>query len=90
MIDHETSNKERSRFNFVIIDNFPKILRAIPLKNKNSQTITDAFSDISSTSKRSPLKLESDRGKEWYNSISQNFLRKLFSIIQDTQRRVPR
>ena len=47
----------------------------IPLKNKNSKTITDEFSDVLSKSKRRPLKLESDRGSEWYNSIFQNFLK---------------
>ena len=31
--------------------------------------------NILSTSKRKPLKLESDRGAEWYNSIFQNFLK---------------
>ena len=48
---------------------------AIPLKNKYSQTITNEFSNILTTSKRKPLKIESDRGKEWYNSIFQNFLK---------------
>ena len=40
-----------------------------------SQTITNEFSNILSTSKRSPVKLESDRGKEWYKSVFQTFLR---------------
>ena len=48
---------------------------AIPLKNKYSQTITNEFSKILITSKRKPLKLESDRGSEFYKSIFQNFLR---------------
>ena len=48
---------------------------AIPLKNKYSQTITNEFSKILTTSKRKPLKLESDRGSEFYNSIFQNFLK---------------
>ena len=47
----------------------------IPLKNKNSKTITDEFSNILTTSKRKPLKIESDRGTEFYNSIFQNFLK---------------
>ena len=45
------------------------------MKNKNSQTILNEFSNILTTSKRSPLKLESDRSKEWYNSVFQNFLK---------------
>ena len=48
---------------------------AIPLKNKYSQTITNEFSNILTTSKRSPLKIESDRGTEFYDSIFQNFLK---------------
>ena len=48
---------------------------AIPLKNKYSQTITNEFSNILSTSKRKPIKIESDRGAEFYNSIFQNFLK---------------
>ena len=44
---------------------------AIPLKNKNGQTITTEFSNILTTSKRS----ESDRGgADFCNSIFQNFL----------------
>ena len=45
------------------------------IKNKYSQTITNEFSNIITTSKRKPLKIESDRGSEFYNSIFQNFLK---------------
>ena len=48
---------------------------AIPLKNKYSQTITNEFSNILTTSKRKPLKIESDRGGEFYNSIFQSLLK---------------
>ena len=74
MIDYKTSNNKGFRYIFIIIDNSSKYLWAIPLKNKCSQTITNEFSNISSTSKRKLLKLESDRGTEFYNSIFQNFL----------------
>ena len=47
----------------------------LPPKNKYSQTITNEFSNIITTSKRKPIKLESDRGSEFYNSIFQNFLK---------------
>ena len=75
MIDYKTSNKKGFRYIFVIIDNFSKYLWAIPLKNKYSQTITNDFSNKLTTSKRKPLRLESDRGTEFYNSIFQNFLK---------------
>ena len=48
---------------------------AIPLEKKLSQTITNEFSNILTTSKRKPLKKESDRGTEFYKSIFQNFLK---------------
>ena len=75
MIDYKMSNNKGYRYIFVIIDNFSKYLRCIVLKNKYSQTIRDEFSNNLSTSKRKPLKLESDRGSEIYNSIFQNFLK---------------
>ena len=75
MIDYKTSNNKGNRYVFVSIDNFSKYLWAVPLKNKYSQTITNEFSNIIRTSKRKPLKLESDRGTEFYNSIFQNFLK---------------
>ena len=74
MIDYKTSNDKGFRYIFIIIDNFSKYLWAIPLKNKYSQTIRKELSNIL-TSKRKPLKLESDRGTVFYNSVFQNFLR---------------
>ena len=75
MIDFKISNNKSYRYIFIIIDNFSKYLFAIPVKNKYSKTITDEFSKILTTPKRKPLKLESDRGSEFYNSIFQNFLK---------------
>ena len=77
MIDYKISiiYIKSYRYIFIVIDNFSKHLWAIPLKNKYSQTITNEFSNILTTSKRKPLKIESDRGSEFYNSIFQNFLR---------------
>ena len=84
MIDYKISNNKGFRYIFIIIDNFSKNLWAIPLKNKYSQTITNEFSKILTTSKRKPLKVESDRGSEFYNSIFQNFLKS--KIIQHYSR----
>ena len=69
MIDYKISNKKCFRYIFIIIDNYSKYLWAIPLKNKYSQTITNEFSNILTTSKRKLLKLERDRGTEFYNII---------------------
>ena len=75
MVDYKISNNKSYRYIFIVIDNFSKYLWAIPLKNKFSQTITNEFSNILTTPKRKPLKLESDRGSEFYNSIFQTFLK---------------
>ena len=73
--DYKTSNNKGFRYIFIVIDNFSKYLWAIPLKNKYSQTITNEFSNIPIKSKRKPIKIESDRGAEFYKSIFQNFLK---------------
>ena len=59
----------------IMIDKFRKYLFAIPLRNKYSQTITNEISHILTTSKRKPLKIESDKGAEFYNNTFQNFLK---------------
>ena len=56
MIDYKTSNNKSYRYIFIVIDNFSKYLWAIPLKNKYSQTKTNDFSNILTTSKRSLTK----------------------------------
>ena len=73
--DYKTSNNKGFRYIFIVIDNFSKYLWAIPLKNKYSQTITNEFSNNLTISKRKPIKIESDRGSEFYDIIFQNFLK---------------
>ena len=73
--DYKTSNNKGFRYMFIIIDNFSKYLWAIPPKIKYSQTITNEFSNNLTKSKRKPIKLESDRGADFYNSIIQNSLK---------------
>ena len=72
--DYKTSNNKGMRYIFIKIDDFSKFLWALPLKNRNSQTITNEFSNVIMTSKRKPIKIESERGSEFYNCIFQHFL----------------
>ena len=74
--DYGTENIRGYRYVLVIIDNFSKYVWTIPLKNKNAQTIKDSFENIRISSKRKPNLIESDRGKEFYNNIFQDFLNK--------------
>ena len=60
----------------VLIDNFSKFGRTVPLENKNPPTIKDFFENILISSKRKQNLIESDRGKEVYNNIFQDLLNK--------------
>ena len=74
--DYGTENNRGYRYVLVIIDNFSKFGRTVPLKNKNAHTIKDSFENILISSKRKPNLIESDRGKEFYNNTIQDFLNK--------------
>ena len=74
--DYGPENNRGYRYVFVIIYNFSEFGWTIPLKNKNAQTIKDSFENILINSKRKPNLIESDRGKEFYNNIFQDFLNK--------------
>ena len=65
MIDYKNSNNKGLRYILVIIDNFSKYTWCVPLK-KCGETVTKECSKILTTSKRSPLEIDSDRGKEFY------------------------
>ena len=75
MIGSKISNKKGLSYIFIIIDISSKNLWAMPLKKKYSQTITNEISNKLTTSKRKLLKIESNRGSEFYNNMSQNFLK---------------
>ena len=74
--DYGPKNNRGYRYVLVTIDNFSKFGWTIPLKNKNAQTIKDSFENILTSSKRKPNLIETDRGKEFYNNIFQDFLNK--------------
>ena len=74
--DYGPENNRGYRYVLVVIDNFSKFGWTIPLKNKNAQTIKDSFENILISSKRKPKLIESDRGKDFYNNIFQDFLNK--------------
>ena len=71
--DYGPENNRGYRYVLVIIDNFSKIGRTIPLRNKNALTIKDSFENVLISSKRKPNLIESDRGKDFYNNIFQDF-----------------
>ena len=76
MKDYGPENNRGYRYVLVIIDNFSEYGWTVPLKNKNAQTIKKSFENILINSKRKPNLFESDRGKEFYSNIFQDFLNK--------------
>ena len=74
--DYGPENNRNYRYVLVVIENFSKFGWTKPLKNKNSLTIKDYFENILINSKRKPNLIETDRGKEFYNNIFQDFLNK--------------
>ena len=74
--DYCPKNNRGYRYVLVIIDNFSHFGFTVPLKNKNAQTIKDSFENILISLKRKPNLIETDRGKEFYNYIFQDFLNK--------------
>ena len=67
MNDYGPKNNRGYRYILVVVDNFSKFGWTITLKNKYAQSITDAFSQIITTSRRKPNLLETDDGKEYLN-----------------------
>ena len=74
--DYGHKNNRGYRYVLVTIDNFSKFGWTIPLKNKNGQTIKDAFENILINSKRKPNLIETDRGKKFCNNTFQDILNK--------------
>ena len=74
--DYGSENNRGYRYVLVTIDNFSKFGWKIPLKNKKALTIKDSFENVLISSKRKPNLIETDRGKEFYNNLFQDFLNK--------------
>ena len=71
--DYGPKNNRGYRYVLVIIDNFSQFGWTITLKNKNAQTTRDCLENILISSKRKPGLIKSDRGKELYINIFQDF-----------------
>ena len=69
-------NNRGYRFVLVIIDNFSKYCWTVTIRNENSITIKNSSEKILISSKRKPNLIETDRGKDFYINIFQDFLNK--------------
>ena len=62
-----SKHNKKYKFIFTINDNHTKYAWTIPLKDKSGKSTTAAFKKLIETSKRTPQKVWSERGKEFYN-----------------------
>ena len=58
-----------------MFDSLSKVLWGTPLENKNRKTITNECSNILSSSKRKPIKIDFDRGTKLHIFVFQNILK---------------
>jgi len=70
----EMPNDKGFHYILTVIDCFSKYSWTVPLKNKQSQTVINAFKNIIEQSKRSPNKLWTDAGSEFINKQFKKFL----------------
>ena len=63
------------KYLLTVIDTFSKFAWAVPLKSKTGKCVTEAFRTIINQSGRSPRYLQTDNGKEFYNSVFQQFIK---------------
>ena len=73
MNDHGPKNNRDCRLILVANDNFSNFRWTIPLKNKYTQSITDAFLEIIKSSNGKPDLLETDEGKKCVNKYFNKF-----------------
>jgi transposase InsO family protein len=76
------------KYILVVIDCFSKYAYTVPLKSKNADTVVDAFKKIFESAKPTPLRMSSDRGKEFLNKKFQSLMKKheiKFDVVEDDQ-----
>ena len=73
------------RYILTVIDILSRFAWARPLRTKQGKEVADAIEDILKTSKRTPRRLQTDQGKEFYNASVKRLLEKfdieLFSVM---------
>jgi transposase InsO family protein len=78
LVEMHQFSKQNNKFNYLltVIDTFSKYSWAIPLKRKTAKIVSEAMEKLLKTSKRVPKNIQSDMGKEFYNSEFQNVMKK--------------
>jgi len=89
LIDYQSLSNipgnRKFKFVLVVVDCFSKFLWTEPLKNKTATAVRDGFKAIFRRTKRRPLKLWTDKGKEYYGRVLLQFLDQNNIEIYSTQ-----
>ena len=73
---HLANQNDGYRYLLTMINVFLKYAVVVPLKNKDAKSVTDAFGSIFALG-RNPLKLQTDKGREFVNDTLQTMLKDL-------------
>jgi transposase InsO family protein len=65
---------DNHRYILTVIDAFSKYLHLVPVKRKSGPSITSAFRSILADTKRRPVWVRTDKGKEFLNNHFQDML----------------
>ena len=64
---HLADHNDGFHYLLTVIDVFSKYAFDVALKKKDSKNVVDAFGKIITDEKRKPFKLQTDKGKEFFN-----------------------
>lgn len=70
---HIASKNKNYNYLLTVIDCFSKFAWAVPMKTKNAKNTVEAFKNIIDKADRVPEKLQTDKGKEFYNADFQDY-----------------
>ena len=72
-----TAQNVARRYILTVIDVFSKFAWAVQVRNKNAESVTEAFGLILAQAEpRKPERLQTDKGKEFFNATFAGLLRK--------------
>lgn len=71
-----STHNNGNRYILAIIDHFSRYAWCVPIKNKTSESVIKAFQTLFKKTKRRPLHILSDRGREFVNKKFMSFLEK--------------
>ena len=78
-------NNKGNKYILAVIDCFSKFAWCLPIKNKTPVEIIRAFDCLFSITSRRPVKIQSDKGKEFDNRKVKNYLTEKEIVLQFTR-----